>query len=357
MTPLRMAVVGTGALGRHHARILSGLEGVQLAAVVDVDPEAGQRVAQSCGADWVDDHSIILDQIDAAVVAVPTQAHLKVAGDFISHGVDVLVEKPIAASLAEAEQLVDLADSHNVILQVGHIERYNPAYVAARGHVAEPRYVRAERFSPYAFRSTDIGVVHDVMIHDIDLVLSLVRSPVERVEAFGISIMGTHEDCAQARVHFADGCIADFSANRVSPVTRRDMQVWSPDGCLYLDFAARELTVYSPSPALLYGTPPLDRARQPGANLEQLRAEVFGTFIKVHKPAVAPRDQLTEELLAFVDCVQTRKTPLVDGRQALAAMQLADQILRDLAAHEWNHSADGLVGPHLRSVAQHKRAG
>lgn len=357
MTALRMAVVGTGALGRHHARILSSLERVELVAVVDVNADAGRDVAERCHTAWYADHAEIVGQVDAVVVAVPTQAHYAVASDFLAQGVDVLVEKPIAAKVAEAERLVETAAARQCILQVGHIERFNPALLAARAHLAEPRYIRAERYSPYAFRSTDIGVVHDVMIHDIDLVLSIVRSGIEQVEAFGVSIMGEHEDCVQARVHFANGCIADLAANRVSPVTRRDMQVWSAGNCLYLDFAAREAMIYSPTPALMFGTPPIERARQPGANLDQLRAEVFGTFIKAHKPVATPRDQLTEELLAFVECVQTRNRPLVGGEEALAAMALAERILTEVATHAWDRSAEGAIGPFLRSGSLRKRAG
>ncbi|MGQ0634257.1 MAG: Gfo/Idh/MocA family oxidoreductase [Planctomycetaceae bacterium] len=357
MTPLKVAVIGTGALGRHHARILAAIDGVQLAFVVEIDEERGRQVAQQSGATWVNRHQPIIDQVAAVVVASPTRSHCEIAADFLSRGRDVLVEKPIAANVAEAARLATLARENQVILQVGHIERFNPALTAARAHLSEPRYIRAERYSPYAFRSIDIGVVHDVMIHDIDLVLSLARSTVDRVEAFGASIMGENEDCVQARVYFANGCIADLAASRVSPVARRDMQVWSAEGCVHLDFAAREATVYSRTPTLLYGVSPLDRARERGTNLEALRAEVFGTYLHVNKPSVTPCDPLTEELRSFVECVRTRRAPVVGGDEALAAMDVADQVLGRVAAHRWDESPSGRVGPFLKQVAAQKLAG
>lgn len=331
MSSIRIGVVGTGALGRHHARILSEMPDVELSAVADVNPVTGADVAARCRTTWLPDFHDLLGRVDAVVVAVPTRAHCAVAGEFLRHGVDVLVEKPIAASLEEARQLVDWAAAHDAILQVGHIERFNPAFVSARPYLDAPRYIRAERYSPYSFRSTDIGVVHDMLIHDIDLVGCLVSSPVERVEAFGVTILGGHEDCVQARVTFADGCVADLSANRVSPVTRRDMQVWSAAGCTHLDFGAKESVVYLPSPTLRYGTPLADRAREPGVNLDQLKADVFGKYIKVHRPTVTPRDQLTEELASFADCIRTRQRPLVGGIEAAWSMELAGRILERVA--------------------------
>jgi predicted dehydrogenase len=330
MTPLRMGVIGTGALGRHHARILSELSDVELVSVADTNPNQGAEVAGRCRTSWVSDYRDLFDRVDAVVIAVPTIAHFDVARDFLRQGIDVLIEKPIAANLAQAEQLVELAEVSGALLQVGHIERFNPALIAAAPHLASPRYIRSERYSSFTYRSTDIGVVLDMMIHDIDLVLSLVPGLPQRVEAIGISIMGGHEDCVQARLTFDGGCVADLSANRVSPTTRRDMQIWSAEGCAHLDFATRESVLYTPSPTLRHGTPPLERAREPGANLEQLRAEVFGTYIKVHRPTVALRDQLTEELLAFAHSVRTREAPLVGGFQATRAMAVAERILDEV---------------------------
>jgi predicted dehydrogenase len=335
MRTLRMAVVGTGALGRHHARILAQMPWVELTAVADTNAQAAADTAGRCGTRWTIDYRELLDHVDAVVVAVPTIAHRQVAGDFLSAGVDVFVEKPIAAGVAEARELVDLAARHETLLQVGHVERYNPALIAARPYLTDPKYIRAERVSPFSFRSTDIGVVHDMMIHDIDLVLDLVSAPVAGVQAFGASILGALEDCVQARITFANGSIADLTANRVSPITSRGMQVWGIDGCVQLDFAAREVVRYSPGPALRFGSGPLEKARQKGTDIEKLKGEIFGTYIEVHKPNVVPHDQLTEELLAFAEGVRARKAPLVDGQTALEAMLVADRILQQVALPPW----------------------
>lgn len=345
MTRLRMAVVGTGALGRHHARILSGLEQVELVAVADTNAVAGQEVASKCATRWVADHREITARVDAVVVAVPTFAHRAVAGDFLRCGVPVLVEKPICSTLDEAKQLVELAGQRAAVLQVGHIERFNPAFRAALPILGCPKYIRSERFSTYTFRSTDIGVVHDMMIHDLDLVQSIVRAEVERVEAFGITIMGGHEDSVQARVVFEDGCVADFSTSRVSPIARRTMQVWSDAGCSHLDLGSRDVTHFTAGEPLKFGTPPVERARQPQADLEQLKSDVFGTFVRVSRPTVRPCDQLTDELLSFIECVRTGGSPVVDGREALKSMELADRILNSAASHRWDAHRKGIVGP------------
>jgi predicted dehydrogenase len=336
-----MAVVGTGALGRHHARILSQMAGIELVAVADTNEKAAAETAQRCGTRATTDCRELLGQVEAVVVAVPTFAHRRVAGEFLAAGADVFVEKPIAAGVKEAHELVDLAARHDALLQVGHVERYNPALIAARPYLSDPKYIRAERVSPFSFRSTDIGVVHDMMIHDIDLVLDLVAAPVVDVQAFGVGILGELEDCVQARLAFANGSIADLTANRVSPVTSRRMQVWGAEGCVLLDFASREVVRYSRGPALRYGSGPLEKARQNGADIEKLKREIFGTYIEVHKPHVIPHDQLTEELLEFTRCVRTRKAPLVSGQTALAAALVADRILEQVAFPPWAVLANG----------------
>ena len=336
MKKLRMAVIGTGALGRHHARILSQMQGIELAGVVDANPEAARRVAESCGAPPLVDHRELLGRIDAAVIAVPTFAHRAVAGDFLESGVDVLVEKPIALNVAEASELVDLARRFGALLAVGHVERFNPALQAVRPYLTEVKYLRVERLAPFSFRSTDIGVVHDLMIHDIDLALDLVRVPVAGVEAFGVKILTNHEDAAQARLTFANGTVADLSANRVSPVVSRKIQAWTSSGCVQIDLASRETTCYSPSAKLLYGTSPLEKAREPGADVEQLKQQIFGEYIDVQKPTVVSTDQLTEELASFAESVRSRREPLVSGAAALEAMKGAGRVLECIAAAPWS---------------------
>jgi predicted dehydrogenase len=336
MTAIRMGVVGTGALGRHHARILSEMPGIELVAVADTNLAAAAETAARCRTRPTADYRELLREVAAVVVAVPTSLHAAVANDFLAAGADVFVEKPLAGSLREAQEIVSLAGRHAAVLQVGHVERYNPGLVAARPFLARPRYIRAERFAPFSFRSTDIGVVHDLMIHDLDVVLDLVAAPVTDLQAIGTAIVTDLEDCVQARITFSNGTIADLAANRVSPVTSRQMQVWGDDGCVHIDFAARHAVRYSRGPALQFGGNLAERARKKGADIEKLKSEVFGSFIEVHRPEAVPCDQLTEELLAFAECVRHRSRPLVDGETALKAMAVAERVLENIAHPRWS---------------------
>ncbi len=361
MKRLRVAVVGVGALGRHHARIVSELEGVELVAVADSQAERGQDVAAKHKTRWVADYRELLDQqiVDAVSVVVPTVAHRTVAGAFLEKGIPVLVEKPLAGNVAHARELVDLATRNKALLQVGHIERFNPAFQSAQKVIAAPKYLRCERTSTYTFRSTDIGVVLDLMIHDIDLVLSLVKSPLRRCEAFGIGVMGQNEDAAQARLYFENGCIADLTASRISPTVSRSLTSWSATGCVTVDLHQREVKSFSPGEALLHGTPPLVRAAQPGADLEALKKDVFGHFVKMDQfpvEATGP-DALTQELREFASCVINGTQPHVDGQQALEAMIVAGKVLEQVASHQWDGNPHGAVGPYPLGSATLRKAG
>ena len=329
-----MAVIGVGALGRHHARIVSQIPGVELIAVADPNETQGCKVAESAGTKWVADHRTLIDDVDAVTIAVPTGFHLRIATDFLENGIHSLVEKPLAADLSEAVQLVELAKQTGAVLQVGHVERFNPAFQAVAKLCDQPRYIRAERLSPFSFRSTDIGVVHDMMIHDLDLVLSLVGSPVARVEAFGVTLMGEHEDAVQARLTFENGCVADLSASRIHPTTRRAATIWTATRCLNVDFGSREVTSYSPSARLRFGKSPVERARQPGADIEQLKQEVFGSLIEVQKDIPAAQDALTAEITEFVDCIRNGTQPTVTGTVAVESLKIAERILGLLAVQQ-----------------------
>lgn len=361
MNPLRVAVIGVGALGRHHARIVSELNGVQLVAVADSQAERGQEVANKHKSRWVADYRELLDKqvVDAVSVVVPTIAHRSVAGDFLERGIPVLVEKPLAGSVTQARELVELATRNKALLQVGHIERFNPAFQAAEKVIHSPKYIRCERTSTYTFRSTDIGVVLDLMIHDIDLVLSLVKSPLRRCEAFGIGVMGKNEDAAQARLYFENGCIADLTASRISPTASRSMTAWSASGCVTVDLHQRDIKSYSPGEGLRHGVPPLVQAAQPGADLEALKKNVFGHFVDVQSfpvDATGP-DALTQELSEFTQCVLSGRKPHVDGAQALDAMIVAGKVLEQVATHQWDGHAEGPVGPYPHVAASLRKAG
>ena len=354
---VRIGLVGAGALGRHHARILAGLEQVDLVGVAEVNPQQGQAVAEQCETTWYDDYRHLVGRVDAVSIAVPTVAHLSVASEFLSRGISVLVEKPLASSLEEARTLRDLADEKDALLQVGHVERFNPATQVAFTASGAPRYIRSERLSPYSFRSTDIGVIHDLMIHDIDLVLSHVNSPVRSIEAFGVCVMGGHEDIANARIRFENGCVADLTASRVNPTASRCMQIWSAEGTVSVDFTTREVTCWQPGETLLYGSSPLERSRQPGADIVQLRQDVFETFLKSRVLPVSNDDALTAELSHFADCVREHRTPVVDGHAGCLAMEVAAQVLDEIDRHQWDGHAAGATGAHPQWTTGLRRAG
>jgi predicted dehydrogenase len=334
MNRLRIAVIGVGHLGQHHARILASMPDVELVAVVDSHTDRARLIAEKNGTQALSDPQMLHDQVDAVSVAVPTCFHREVAVPFLERGIATLVEKPLAGSLSDAEILVATARAHNAVLQVGHIERFNPALDAFREQCIRPRYINAERLSTHTFRSVDIGVVHDLMIHDLDLVLSMNDSPVRSVSAVGLSLFGQHEDVANARVEFEDGCVANITASRASYTPVRKMRIWGAEGYASLDFATREATVIRPSERLMQGELDLD-----GVDLTQpskVREHLFGSVLNVTTTQNEGREQLALELQDFVQAARGLSRPRVDGNDALRCMRLADQVLRSLQNHRWS---------------------
>ena len=230
MTRLRVGVIGVGHLGQHHARILATMPGVELVAVADPRAEQAQAVAARCGTTSLSDYRDMLEIVDAVTIAVPTVLHREVAAPFLARGIATLVEKPMAASAADSARLVEDARAGGAVLQIGHIERFNPALSALEQMPIRPKFVSAERLSTYTFRSTDIGVVLDLMIHDLDLLLSLINSPVRQVAAVGVSLFGDHEDVANARIEFENGSVANLTASRASYTPTRKMRIWARRG-------------------------------------------------------------------------------------------------------------------------------
>ena len=330
MADLRVGVVGVGHLGRHHARVFAGIEGVRLAGVVDSRIEQARKVAEPLGAPAFDDYRALLDRVDAVSVAVPTRFHRTVAGAFLERGIPAMVEKPLTADLAEAEALVELAESKGVVLQVGHIERFNPILQTLPDVEFRPRYIQAERMGTYTFRSADIGVVHDLMIHDLDLVCAIVPEPVTAVSAVGMSVFGGLEDVANARIWFEDGTIADLSASRASFEASRRMRLWGRDGYAALDFAAKSATVVRPSDRLRAGH--LDVEGLDVADPAAVRSHLFGKVLRVDQINAQSREPLALELEEFVSAVRDGRPPTVNGRDALAPLRLADRILQSIAA-------------------------
>lgn len=343
MADLRMAVIGVGHLGKEHARILAGLRGVKLVGVADVNAEQAQAVAQRVGTKAYADHRDLLSQVDAATIVVPTTYHYQVACDFLNLGIPLLMEKPLARTLAEAEELAELAEHKRTLLQVGHIERFNPAFEELQQHSMRPKFIQAERIGPFTGRSTDIGVVLDLMIHDLDLLLTLVNSPVKTVEALGVSLFGEHEDVANARLHFADGCVADVTASRASPQPARRMHIWSAEGYASVDFKKRHLSLVQPAPHLR-GKRPDARHLDP-RSLLRLKDEMFSRHLQSLQLDCNHGDQLTRELEHFIHCVSTGLRPRVSGADGLKALALADRVQDSLNGHRWEGRTDGPVGP------------
>ncbi len=345
MRPLRVGVVGVGHLGRVHARILSGMKDVTLVGVADPEEANRREVSQACRTQSFAGHRHLVGLVDAAVIATPTQSHHAVAVDMLRSGIHLLVEKPLAATAAEAEELVDTSRQRGLVLQVGHVERFNPAFAVAADRIGAPKYIEAVRRSGYTFRSTDIGVVLDLMIHDIDLVLSLVGCGVRRVEALGLAIFGRHEDVAHARLIFENGCVANLTASRASRSPARSLQVWSGRGMATLDLAARTATIIQPSAALLSRS--VDQEHLLPEERNRLRTTLLDEHLPQEALCVSPCDPLSAELADFCESIRDGRSPRVPGEAGRDAISVAESILARIATHSWDGSGYGPQGPLL----------
>lgn len=300
---LRVAVIGVGHLGKHHARILSALDGVTLTAVVDKIPERAADVAAASGTRSFTDSLEILGEVDAVTVAAPTELHRDIAMPFLERGISVLVEKPMARSLAEADEMIAAAGASGATLAVGHTERYNPAVAAVLPLVTSPRFIEVHRLGVFPDRSLDIDVVFDLMIHDLDVILSLVRSDVTTVEAVGVPVLTPKYDIANARLRFASGCIANVTASRISKDRVRKIRFFQPDAYLSIDYAAQEVEGWR-------------LVRRDGA-----RPSIEGGALPVVRD-----EPLRLELADFARAVRERSAPRVDGAAGRRALELATRI-------------------------------
>jgi predicted dehydrogenase len=327
---LRVAVIGSGRLGGFHAQKLACMAGVELVGAVDPLPANRDRLAAELRTTAFASHEPLVGKIDAAVIATPTIAHHRVAVDFLKAGTHLLVEKPLSATVAEADDLVEMARRRKVVLQVGHVERFNPALAAAAPHLEEPKFIEAVRASGFTFRSMDIGVVLDLMIHDIDLVLSLVRSPLRSVDALGVSLLGAHEDAAHARLTFASGCVANLSASRISYDPLRKMQVWAARSYANIDFATRTTTLVRPSETLLRGEFHADRLSP--EQVEHYKTHLAEEHLPREQKTCNAVDALALELEDFVESIRTVRQPRVTGEAGRDALAVAEQVLASIAA-------------------------
>ncbi len=342
MSRLRMAVIGVGHLGKSHARILASLPDVELVGVVDANAERVQMIAAQYHTNAYTHIEPLLGRVDAVTVVVPTVYHRDVASSFLRHGIPVLVEKPIATTVAQADELIELAHTAGVPLQVGHIERFNPAFEELVQRPIHPKFIECERHGPFTGRSTDIGVVLDLMIHDLDLLLALVNGPVSHVEALGLAVFGGHEDIVNARLTFATGCIAHVTASRVAQSARRRLRAWAPEGYAGIDFVHKRLTLVQPSDQLrLHGLKVADL--DPEAR-DTLRDELFRKHLESQELDCDRGDQLTNELSHFVRCVRLGKKPRVTGEDGREALALAERILASVRTHAWDGAGGTCLG-------------
>jgi len=322
--PIRVAVVGAGHLGRHHARLYAAIPHAQLVGVADVVPERAQSVATAYGALPTTDYHELIDQVDAASIAVPTESHFAVARDFIDAGRAVLIEKPFARSLAEADELLALAARRGVPIQVGHVERFNPAFLAAQRHLTTPLYIECDRIGPFTFRSLDIGVVLDLMIHDLDILLDLVDAPVATVEAVGVPVLSRHEDIANVRLTFANGCVANLTASRVATHAVRKVRIIQPDAYISIDYGERRALLFRKRPGAI------DPATVDLDTIEDPKSFVFDRLISMQEIPMESHDALEQELLAFLDSVATGARPPCSGQDARRALALASRIIEGI---------------------------
>lgn len=332
MAALRAAVVGLGRMGGHHARVYASLPGVQLVALVDKRRDKAEQIAAQHGGGIFDRVEDILGRVDLATIAVPTVHHLAAARPLIEAGIPVLIEKPLASTVEEARQIVELARAHKTLVQVGHTERFNPVVLAMQRMDVKARFVETHRISPFTFRSADIGVVADMMIHDIDIVLHMVGSPVERVEAVGVSVLGPHEDVANARVRFANGCVANLTASRLALKTERKIRVFSETAYFSLDYQKKSGVAIKKDANLDI----LKLAREHNLeDLSQIPQLDFSKMVKVEPLLVNDVEPLRAELQAFVDAIQGQRPVAVPAEEGMAAVQLAADIVAEIRRTPW----------------------
>jgi len=309
---IRVAVIGVGDFGRNHVRVYRELEDAELVGVMDTNAERARAVAAEFNTEALPDIESLAGRADAVSLAVPTIEHARIGCRLLEQGIDVMVEKPMAASLAEADSLISAAAKHGRVLQVGHLERFNPAFVAVQPLVTRPLFFEVHRLGVFSPRSLDVDVVYDVMIHDLDILLALVDGPVKEVKSVGIPILTERVDIAHARIEFETGAVANVTASRVSTERVRKMRFFQAHEYISIDYARRDAL------RVRVATPARD-GKQPEFDFEKLDAK--------------PQEPLHAELSAFLDAVRTRRAPRVDGAAGRRALELADRVMAGILAH------------------------
>ena len=330
--PFRCGVIGTGSIGRNHARVMAELRDVQFTAIFDTNTATASEIAAQHRTRAAASLEEFASAVDAATIATPTPTHFEIARFLLEQGKHVLVEKPITENAEDARVLSDIAASHGLVLQVGHIERFNPVLSALEGQLTRPRFIESHRLSPYPNRSTEIGVVLDLMIHDLEIILHLVRSPVANVDAVGVPVLSGGEDIANARLRFENGCVANITVSRISPEKLRKIRVFQEDAYLSLDYQAQEGFIYRLARA--------DEAESSlfkkllGSKDEAIVSQFAGKKIVREPVSVEKGEPLKRELASFVECARAGTAPKVSGHQATAALELALEITRRIEQHD-----------------------
>ena len=328
MSGLRVGVVGCGHLGRIHARLLAANPSVHLVAVADPCPAARSQVALDVRAEAHDDYRQLIGNVDAVILAAPTGLHVKIAEVLLDAGVDLLIEKPISANAHEALGVTEFAEHRNRVLAVGHVERFNPAFVAAQQRISQPRYIEATRTSGFSFRSMDVGVVLDLMIHDIELVLSLVDSPVKQVSAEGMSVLTSHEDFGAARLEFENGTIAQLKASRVCPHAERRISIYGETGHAFVDLGARKVEYVELSRPVLEGSLQADHLSP--TEIARYRDRVFHDWLPMTPLQVTDTNPLADEQQDFFDSIVQGRQPRVPGSRGTLAVWIAQRIMKEI---------------------------
>ncbi len=315
MEPLRVGVIGVGHLGQHHARLYAGLPGCVLAGVMDVDADRAARIGERYGAPAFTEIDALLERVEAVSVAVPTSAHYAVVQACLKAGVHVLVEKPIAVSPGEAQELVELARSTGRWLQVGHVERFNPVMQAMKPHITRPGFIECHRLSPFGVRGTDVDVVLDLMIHDLDMVLSFAPGPVEEVRAAGVPVLSPNIDIANARIQFAGGCVANLTSSRVSTVRMRKLRLFQRESYVSIDFQSRQGMICRRV---------VKPGEQPSIEVEQVQGD--------------EEEPLKLQLESFLQTVRTGEPVGVSAEEGTAALELAHKVLESIGDFVRRHA-------------------
>lgn len=328
MSKLKVAVVGVGHLGKEHARVYAELPGIELVGVVDTQRKQAEKIARQYNTQCFSQYTEVIGKVAAVSIAVPTKSHYDIAKDFLQHGVHVMIEKPMTGTVSEARELIGISKAKGVVLQVGYIERFNPAIAAIKKLSINPRFIECHRLSPFTFRSADIGVVLDLMIHDIDIILHITGSKVKKFDAVGVNVISDKEDIANVRIQFQNGCVANVTASRVSVTSMRKMRLFSEDSYISIDYQKKDALIYKKSPKLTLQA--LNVSEMDVSTIADLKSYVFGDLLKIEHIKMDDCEPLKKELESFVDCIVEHKEPVVSGEEGLKAIEVANNILCEI---------------------------